>query len=309
MESISLIFKNYSKTRQKLDLFSLASSPTVIYQYRFTTPYVTSYTAGTVRFTMNGSDYFTGFAGGESAQDMADILTSLGAGTWFVESDSEDGNIFYVNSNANVYTELELVSTTGTTTITSDNTVNLTSVINLAGTSGKVVMIDWDDGNVETVTLDTVAASYSHTYTVAGTYEIKLTGQVDEIMSMDGTLDNYTSVVFVGSYTLLEYIAFQNNAITTVTLLSTMTTVDTLLLADNALTTIDLTGLTLLGYVDLSTNALNQAAVDYVLDFLDTNGLLTGQCYLDGGTNSAPTAAGLTSKASLELKGWTVTVN
>lgn len=55
--------------------------------------------------------------------------------------------------------------------------------------------------------------------------------------------------------------------------------------------------------------ALTEGAVDAILAALDTNGLSNGEVDLSGGTNAIPSAAGLASKASLEGKGWTVTVN
>jgi hypothetical protein len=99
----------------------------------------------------------------------------------------------------------------------------------------------------------------------------------------------------------------------------------------NALTTLTTTGASALAFLDASTNpslasvdissniaittlylsgcALDQANVDGVLADLDSAGLSNGEVDLSAGTNSAPSAAGLTSKASLEGKGWTVTVN
>jgi hypothetical protein len=55
--------------------------------------------------------------------------------------------------------------------------------------------------------------------------------------------------------------------------------------------------------------ALNQASVDNILVSLDTAGQSGGIVGIDGGTSSAPGAAGLAAKASLEAKGWTVTTN
>lgn len=309
MDDVVLYFKNYSSTAQTLDLFNIATSPQLINQYRFTTPYSASYSAGTVRFTMDSADYSGVITAGLTAQQLADLLTSLGAGTWSVESDATNGNIFYVNSNTNVYTELEITASMGTTTFTVDNSISLTSSITLAGTAGKIVYIDWGDGNTTTVTLNPIAAAYPHTYASATTHTVELSGQVDEITQMDGTNDTFTAISFVGTYSQLTNISFSTNAITSVTLLSTMTTVDTIILGSNQLTTIDLTGLVNIGYFDGTDNLLTQAAVDYILAFLDTNGVVSGQCYLDTGANASPSAAGLTSKSNLEAKGWTVTVN
>lgn len=55
--------------------------------------------------------------------------------------------------------------------------------------------------------------------------------------------------------------------------------------------------------------ALSQQSVDNILVSLNTAGQSNGVVNIDGGTSSAPGAAGLAAKASLEGKGWTVTVN
>jgi hypothetical protein len=55
--------------------------------------------------------------------------------------------------------------------------------------------------------------------------------------------------------------------------------------------------------------ALSKTSVDNILISLDTAGKENGIVNLDGGTSSSPGPAGLAAKASLEAKGWTVTVN
>jgi hypothetical protein len=62
-------------------------------------------------------------------------------------------------------------------------------------------------------------------------------------------------------------------------------------------------------YIDLGDNALTEAAVNYILATLDGTDVEGGTLELDGGTNAAPTGQGLTDKASLISKGWTVTTN
>jgi len=57
------------------------------------------------------------------------------------------------------------------------------------------------------------------------------------------------------------------------------------------------------------TCALNQTSVDNILVSIDTAGQINGTLNMTGGTSSAPSAVGLAAKASLEGKGWTVTVN
>jgi hypothetical protein len=55
--------------------------------------------------------------------------------------------------------------------------------------------------------------------------------------------------------------------------------------------------------------ALNQTSVDNILVSLDTAGQSNGIVNLDGGTSSSPSATGLTAKANLVTKGWTVYTN
>jgi hypothetical protein len=55
--------------------------------------------------------------------------------------------------------------------------------------------------------------------------------------------------------------------------------------------------------------ALSQQSVDNILVSLDTAGQSNGTVNIDGGTSSAPGAAGLAAKASLQAKGWTVLTN
>jgi hypothetical protein len=55
--------------------------------------------------------------------------------------------------------------------------------------------------------------------------------------------------------------------------------------------------------------ALNQTSVDNILVSLDTSGITNKIVHINGGTSSAPGAAGLAAKASLEGKGWTVLTN
>ena len=55
--------------------------------------------------------------------------------------------------------------------------------------------------------------------------------------------------------------------------------------------------------------ALTAAEVNSILTKLDANGISGGQVELYGGTNAAPTGAGITAKNNLLSKGWTVTTN
>lgn len=85
---------------------------------------------------------------------------------------------------------------------------------------------------------------------------------------------------------------------------------DTFTASDSAsLSTLDLTGCASIVSLYLDGCAFAQSSVDAILAALDTAGLSDGEVDISGGTNAIPSAAGLTSKANLEGKGWTVTVN
>ena len=88
-----------------------------------------------------------------------------------------------------------------------------------------------------------------------------------------------------------------------------ITTITRLYNIDTGLVHINITGCVNLDDVELDDNALTEASVDHVLITLDDNGLTGGYVYLDGGTNSAPSALGLAAEASLILKGWDVFIN
>jgi hypothetical protein len=63
-------------------------------------------------------------------------------------------------------------------------------------------------------------------------------------------------------------------------------------------------------FEDAWTNcALTEESVDNILVSLDTSGMTNKTTSLAGGTSSAPGAAGLAAKASLQGKGWTVLTN
>jgi len=66
---------------------------------------------------------------------------------------------------------------------------------------------------------------------------------------------------------------------------------------------------TLLSAVDASVNALPEAQVDDILVTLAAGAVERGTVDVSGGTNAVPSAAGLTAKATLEGRSWTVTVN
>ena len=109
--NISFDFENLGSEDVTIKIGNIADSNyQPITQYRFTTPYVTSYPVGrTYGFTVNGRSYSANTPRDWTPEQMASGLSGLGLGdTWEVDSSSTNGNVFYVNSNANVYTQLQL---------------------------------------------------------------------------------------------------------------------------------------------------------------------------------------------------------
>lgn len=136
---------------------------------------------------------------------------------------------------------------------------------------------------------------------------LDLTGPAGSLFDLDLSNTPLTSV------TALDACA----GLTSLNLSSTLVTIDP---SDHPLlenysqpsvgmTTIDISTNSALLSLDLTDNALDEAAVDGVLVALDGFGLEDGEVDLSGGTNAPPSATGLTAKANLEGKGWGVTVN
>ena len=73
------------------------------------------------------------------------------------------------------------------------------------------------------------------------------------------------------------------------------------------LTTVTLT--TMPASIVMAGASLNVASVNAILIAADANGALSGTLDISGGTSAAPTGAGITAKANLISKGWTVATN
>lgn len=149
-------------------------------------------------------------------------------------------------------------------------------------------------------------------------------------IGLDLTSNLFTSID-VSSLVNLENLELCNNQLTTIYLSSLVnlirlelcynqfTTIDIsnlvnlqfLNLSGNQFTTIDISGLVNLERVTLTNNQLTETCVNDILIQLDNNGLssLYYSCNLTGGTNAAPTGAGIIAKNNLIAKSWTVNTN
>lgn len=79
-----------------------------------------------------------------------------------------------------------------------------------------------------------------------------------------------------------------------------------------SLTTINIPALTTLPsgiWFNFNANALSQETVDHILVKFAATTAVNNTLYLDQGTNATPSATGLTAKATLLSRGWTVSTN
>lgn len=91
--------------------------------------------------------------------------------------------------------------------------------------------------------------------------------------------------------------------------LSGLITAGNISISSPALTSLNINHATEVTFWDLRGCAFPQAMIDELLDALDDAGQNNGTVWLQGGTSATPSAAGLTSKANLVGRGWTVSHN
>ena len=123
-------------------------------------------------------------------------------------------------------------------------------------------------------------------------------------------IPSFLSLNFSNCTSVTEISTFAGYEISTPSLnVSGCSALVTLSVPSSTLTTVTLTTLPAAITVGFQGCALNVASVNAILVALDANGLSGGQVYLDLGTSAAPTGAGVTAKANLISKGWTVATN
>lgn len=166
------------------------------------------------------------------------------------------------------------------------------------------------------ITIDTTKGAYFYVTgndaltTVNFNHLTTSVGADDFVLANNPVLDSLLSVHFT---TFGGLVNLSNNALTDLSLPELVTIIGNFFFNDNSgLVTfsapnwIPTDGTTIAG----SGCALNQASVDHILALCVANaGFVSGLVDLSGGTNSAPSASGLTDKATLEGRGVTVAVN
>lgn len=128
---------------------------------------------------------------------------------------------------------------------------------------------------------------------------------------------NNLSTLTLTALTNLQEIHFDNNTLTTLNL-SNNTNLTQIFGGVNNITTVTMpasVNITTTYHFDLSDNALTQTSVNNILQKIDSyttpsgNNITDKLIILTGGTNAAPSGAGLTAKTSLESKGYYVQTN
>ena len=117
-----------------------------------------------------------------------------------------------------------------------------------------------------------------------------------------------TTLSLSSSVTLVSLTCTGNSALTNLNL-SHCHALQTLDCRYNNLSSLNISGSTILTNVTANNNTLTQTAVNSVLSYLDSYGMISGSVRLDGNFNSPPEGNGETNVTNLQNKGWIVLVN
>lgn len=180
---------------------------------------------------------------------------------------------------------------------------NPTYVLSL-GNNGVIIkaVVDWGDGNIETIFINNKNTVLSHTYNTIGDYTIKFT----KVKGVD----------FIYNYNILQPLPISiDNKITNADF-SKMKDIVEIFLYDSLLTSFDISGLTKLAGLSLSKNTLTVESVNTILSTFDSFNTSFvppqdfGVINLSNQIPSAPPSSGppdgITAKANLISRGWTV---
>jgi hypothetical protein len=172
------------------------------------------------------------------------------------------------------------------------------------GNFGAIIeaIVDWGDGNVETISIDNTNATLSHTYNTIGDYTIKFT----KVKGID----------FIRNVDISQPIPVSmDNKITNADL-TKMKNIYVITFYDSLLTSLNITGLVNLVGLDLTKNTLTIESVNTILstfDSFDTTFIPPadfGVIDLSDQNPSAPPSSGppdgITAKANLVSRGWIV---
>ena len=190
---------------------------------------------------------------------------------------------------------------------TGANTVN----VRLDWTGGGTATVDWGDGSASESM--TTGVDSSHTYT-DGLHILTMTAPDDATVTrIEVDSDNLIGAPpDVTQNPELTTLRLQYNQLTVTPNVSQNPKLVTLYLGGNQLTTYagGLDAMRKLTTYNISSNALPEAAINAILVDLDTARVAGNPVCtvgLSGGTNAAPTGAGITAKNNLVAAGWSVT--
>lgn len=232
-------------------------------------------------------------------------------------------------------TSLFLRIATGGPTInlTKDADADVLIDFNLSLPAGYEVVIDWGDGNSDTVTGPVTSTSYTNTYADTNEYSITISGDIDQLTRIyllnepiSADLDQFLPALSL-EYLTLYWCGFTGDSAILSNLTSlTYININSNLISGNAAGAIALGSM---GFLDLSGNSVTYTTTtlpnrDDSNIFLQSNGWTETMvdaflCDLDaastsstktvnvGGSNAAPSSTGQTCATSLTGKGWTVT--
>lgn len=172
------------------------------------------------------------------------------------------------------------------------------------GNFGAIIeaIVDWGDGNIETIFIDNTYADLSHTYNTIGDYTIKFTKVkgIDFIRNID--ISQPVPVSMDNKITNADLTKMKNIYIIT--------------FYDSLLTSLNITGLTKLVGLDLTKNTLTVESVNIILSTFDSFNTTFvppsdyGVIDLSNQNPSAPPSSGppdgITAKSNLISRGWTV---
>ena len=205
----------------------------------------------------------------------------------------------------------------------------------LRGTSGKVITVNWGDGNKEDKTLSGTSTDVLifHNYGKAGNFIISLTGNLEDLTRIKYDNQKLSKFYFPSTLTSLTYLSLSNTSVTgDISSVSNLTNLTFLSLYSTSVTgdISSLNTLTNLTELDLFNSSVtytttiipdswqviyvydlnwDSATVDQFIIDLDTPGRVADGVLNIAGNNAPRTSASDTALSNLLANGWEVTVN
>ncbi len=131
----------------------------------------------------------------------------------------------------------------------------------------------------------------------------------DALASLHMSFSVVTSLDLTNAASLHQLSVFGDPGYLTSITFPTSSALTSLTLNNQPLTTVDISNCPSLAQFYLTAGTLTQEGVDGILATLAAGAVSAGTVDLSGGTSAAPSADGLTSKATLVGRGWTVGTN